>query len=327
MSAYVGWTSYAYVWWTAAAIVAVPLAAFFLRRTVDRRRRSRALFNFIDPNRLHEPDTARTFAEKMLSERFAVLALSDEQAAVVRQLRDAADRFFAMPADEKNRSVAPPRFANGEIAELTAVKDNKGFIFVDTIKEYLKITGDDGNFPSADYERAHRAAYALFARMASDCLRAMAQYKIDGRSMWQPAVLESVLKFAPARSAVSVIHYFAREPESARSSYGDTAIEFFPSPPHVDTGVLTLIVCADVPGLQIADATTGEYIRAEEIMGASGAAYGTRVFVIQGRKASIFSDHALASESGRQYTATLHRVALPARCERTSLLFYMDTPA
>lgn len=84
---------------------------------------------------------------------------------------------------------------------------------------------------------------------------------------------------------------------------------------HTDEGLLTFVVCAQAPGLQIQDRITGQFLDVETL-----ATPGVDLICLGGRKLRVFGQH------GQVFRPTVHRVVLPSDTERYALLYSMDTP-
>ena len=72
----------------------------------------------------------------------------------------------------------------------------------------------------------------------------------------------------------------------------------YPSKTHTDTGILTLIICSDVPGLQVWDIHNNKWLEVEKLFNP-----GEDMFVIMGRKMELF-----ALQSPPVLCSTTHRV-------------------
>eukprot|EP01119_Soliformovum_irregulare_P023477 TRINITY_DN8196_c0_g1_i2.p1 TRINITY_DN8196_c0_g1~~TRINITY_DN8196_c0_g1_i2.p1 ORF type:complete len:175 (-),score=35.49 TRINITY_DN8196_c0_g1_i2:26-550(-) len=165
------------------------------------------------------------------------------------------------------------------------------------------------------------------------CLDCLANHQANGTPFMKPELYASV-KGQLSRSSLSLIRYFpvgevdATPDDQKNNSNADEYVEeadaekdlvkdvayTYPSKTHTDTGILTLIICADVPGLQVWDIQSNRWIEVEKVFNPH-----TDMFVIMGRKMQFFS----AQESSI-FKATTHRVALPLNTERTSLLYFVD---
>jgi len=137
-----------------------------------------------------------------------------------------------------------------------------------------------------------------------------------------------------SKSSLSYIHYFPMTESSADDSQNNSNWEeykdekgkekdkwiedgfTYPSKTHTDTGILTLIICAEVPGLQVWDSVNKKWLEVEKLVTPR-----EDLFVIMGRKCELFST---VKES--PFKATTHRVALPLNTERNSLLYFVDVP-
>lgn len=121
--------------------------------------------------------------------------------------------------------------------------------------------------------------------------------------------LDACMEFMEPGSSVSVIRYFASE--------SDAPALHCPCDEHYDTGVLTVILLSEVPGLQVEnrhkpDWVTQEWIPVEEV-GRPGD-----FVVIMGRKIEILCER----DCG--LTPTFHRVQLRQDVMRHSILFFYD---
>jgi len=133
-------------------------------------------------------------------------------------------------------------------------------------------------------------------------LRLAGDYQVKGRPYFADKISEHLAAHVDAKSSISLIRYF---PQPTATT---------PSNEHVDTGLLTFIICAAVPGLQVKDRESGQWIEVEKLVSPL-----EDMFVILGRKMEL-----LAQETPPYFTATEHRVALPPDTERHSLLFFLD---
>jgi len=124
-----------------------------------------------------------------------------------------------------------------------------------------------------------------------------------------------------SKSSISVIHYFSRGPPGQRPpapGYEDDEDGMnIPSKSHQDTGILTFILCSDVPGLQVENRSNGSWIPVETLNTPK-----KDLFCIMGRKIEIFA----STNKDTLYKATVHRVGLPYNTERYSILFFADVP-
>jgi len=141
------------------------------------------------------------------------------------------------------------------------------------------------------------------------------QYMDDG-------IIKVVKNNYKRKSSISMIHYYPRPPpderdESLQTKGADDEDGFnVPSRVHTDTGLLTLISCAEVPGLQVENRENGEFIEVEKLFDPR-----RDIFVIIGRKMTFF-----AKNEPSCFKPTVHRVMLPYNIERYSMLYFVDVP-
>lgn len=121
------------------------------------------------------------------------------------------------------------------------------------------------------------------------------------------------------RSSVSFIHYFPRAPPAERIVDGilpehyDENGQNIPSKVHTDTGVMTFILCNDVPGLQVENRLLGLKGEEEEVDPSTFIDVEKicqprlEMFCIMGRKMELFAQH-----SPPAFKATIHRVVSTA---------------
>jgi len=131
---------------------------------------------------------------------------------------------------------------------------------------------------------------------------------VEDEKRWIPeTTFKSVRDFIPEGSSMSVIRYFKM----------DTADESMncPCDEHYDTGIVTMILISEVPGLQVLDQSCGKWLDLEKL-GTPGD-----LVMIMGRKMDL-----LKSENAK-LKPTFHRVNIPRNVMRHSILFFMDLPA
>jgi len=86
---------------------------------------------------------------------------------------------------------------------------------------------------------------------------------------------------------------------------------------HTDTGILTVIVCSRVPGLQVWDRKNNDWLPVEKLLLETCKKEGEHLAIcIMGEKMGLFTD---------VLTATLHRVMVQPNTVRYSMLYFMDT--
>merc|ERR1719283_654291 len=81
---------------------------------------------------------------------------------------------------------------------------------------------------------------------------------------------ENVRKFGAIHASISLIHYFDKKcgkEDEAKLDEDDrlkNRTEEVPLGKHVDTGLMTLITCSDVAGLEVLDRRSDKYYHAEK---------------------------------------------------------------
>jgi len=144
----------------------------------------------------------------------------------------------------------------------------------------------------------------------------------DGKTYMDQALFTEVTKRMVERSSISVINYFPRPTPQQRGgvmekSDGEDGL-FVPSAVHTDTGILTLISCSEVPGLQVQPKGETNFIEVEKIFDPR-----RDLFLILGQKIEIFAQN---NKEKAKYQPTVHRVHLPYETARSSLLLFADVP-
>mmetsp|Transcript_8844 Transcript_8844/g.10925 ORF Transcript_8844/g.10925 Transcript_8844/m.10925 type:complete len:157 (-) Transcript_8844:16-486(-) len=139
--------------------------------------------------------------------------------------------------------------------------------------------------------------------------------------------LDEIKECLEERASLSVIHYF---PASV-----DEAADFINEAPnakdlceqsnmlevcsqHKDTGIFTLIMTSNVPGLDVYDNKLQAWIPLETLIQQHRDPPNTEIMVLlMGHKAPLFL--------GAKCQPTLHRVTVKKAVERPSFLYFMDT--
>jgi len=279
-----------------------------------------------------------TIAQQFRDFNFVVLQPDEKTREIVKEYYAAGRTFFELPTQQKFNLVRVQDDLTNAVR-----KKNEGYLLVEGVKEYLKlrIVDDISVFPTTPehFHQSFEAVFHLFESILHVCFRSVATHvnQSTGKPFLSPEIFESVMKHAQRKSSVSLIHYWAKtneeihkEKAQANSNEGgiyrgslavdaindtDFVDTHFPSDTHTDTGLLTLIPCAQVPGLQIFDEQRKVWLEVEKMFEPGD------IFVIVGRKTTFF-----AQEQPPYFSPTIHRVALPANSERDSLLYFFDVP-
>mmetsp|Transcript_51570 Transcript_51570/g.85449 ORF Transcript_51570/g.85449 Transcript_51570/m.85449 type:complete len:231 (+) Transcript_51570:378-1070(+) len=131
---------------------------------------------------------------------------------------------------------------------------------------------------------------------------------------------KNIEQFGGVHSSISLIHYFNKnceEGEEEKCALSEdeklkNRVLEVPLDKHVDTGLMTLITCSDVAGLEVLDRKTNKYFMPEQIFDST-----KHIFVIAGRKMELFTWK-------KPVNATWHAVKIPLQFERNSLLYFME---
>jgi len=154
------------------------------------------------------------------------------------------------------------------------MKKNEGYLLVEGVKEYLKLRRDQLNqniFPDRpDFEKEFNNCFDQLYDLVTDCFKILATTTLpDGSPFIKEELTKAVSEKMRQRSSISVIHYFPRpkpteEISSTPSIYDEEGMNN-PSKIHTDTGILTFILCSDVPGLQIENRQKKDFIPIETL--------------------------------------------------------------
>jgi len=123
---------------------------------------------------------------------------------------------------------------------------------------------------------------------------------------WKP-----IRDFVPEGSSMSIIRYF----NSTEVDKSDANEISEVCDAHFDTGLVTMILVSEIPGLELVDQQTKEWVPLEKL-GKPGD-----LVLIMGRKVQmVFNNNA-------KLEPTFHRVMIPKSTRRHSILFFCDLPA
>eukprot|EP01120_Amphizonella_sp_Union-15-10_P003408 TRINITY_DN13828_c0_g1_i1.p1 TRINITY_DN13828_c0_g1~~TRINITY_DN13828_c0_g1_i1.p1 ORF type:complete len:304 (+),score=72.63 TRINITY_DN13828_c0_g1_i1:31-912(+) len=198
--------------------------------------------------------------------------------------------------------------------------DSRGYVQVEHLKEYLKVTnGYLNEIPQCPKELtdAYDAAYPLLRDISWLCFKEFMKFKENEnmKSLLSPSEIDTILGVADSMSSLSLIHYFKKNDKEFIPTFPKSDkvpdSHSMPSLPHQDTGLLTLAVVSKVPGLQIFDKRSQDWLEVEKL-------YPPKTLLLWlGEKVPLFS-------GSNDFEATLHRVVLDKLEERTSMIFLLD---
>ena len=164
--------------------------------------------------------------------------------------------------------------------------------------------------------------------VAETCLETIANIKCKNNNTFiDPKFHEQLVQFHRKQSSISAISYYAVSEQTEKrdkdiQEYENTKIEenikeeqHSPSATHTDTGILTMILNSDVPGLQVKPNNSQEFVEVEKINNP-----WTDMYLILGRKLEFFA------KEEKLFTPTVHRVIIPKNQKRYSLIYFCDVP-
>mmetsp|Transcript_19708 Transcript_19708/g.27193 ORF Transcript_19708/g.27193 Transcript_19708/m.27193 type:complete len:351 (+) Transcript_19708:117-1169(+) len=240
---------------------------------------------------------------------FAVLRDTDEGVNLVTECRQQVSNFFDLPVEEKSKSEVFREDVTGKR------RVNRGYI-PQHQKEFFKMRLQEPqeNFPGEipDLYPAFHKAVNHMNDIVEAALSKLAPGPQIGRSAkegrWiSEETLERTSSFRAGGSSLSVIRYFDMSQVDPKKE-----VEHVPCESHYDTGILTLIRLSEVPGLQVENRHTKEWIPIEKV-GRPGD-----LALIMGRKINILC------EKGVPLQPTLHRVQISSTVQRHSILYFFD---
>jgi len=258
-----------------------------------------------------------------------VLEMDDHFHSVTMQYRKTcSDWFGGHSLTDKKQFVAETK---DPLFKELGRRPNIGYILTEHKKEYLKFkdSSTEDMFPSADIHSRFKALFQIWNEVALICMDTVLSETVpssapssDGVDSLEPLTSaedrSNVRKFAGIHSSISLIHYFAKngEKEEECKMEEDERVqnrtEEIPLGKHVDTGLMTLIECSDVVGLEVLDRKSNTYYYPESMFDPK-----KHLFVIAGRKMELFTHK-------KEVKSTWHRVRIPVENERNSLLYFME---
>ncbi|KAL6051416.1 hypothetical protein QOT17_019237 [Balamuthia mandrillaris] len=246
---------------------------------------------------LEEDDEKKEHAEQklceLLSQRgYCLLSCRGDQQlhACLLELVQKRESFFALEQEQKDSL---------KVFDEMGVGLNNGYVDVKPRREYLKLrlcdpaewwpTGMEG------FEEAFRASLEAMHQIAWRCFLTVANsQQANGKPLMRSTDIEAVAEFTKEKSSISLIHYYKQgeqhvdeqgkkdesEEEEGKGKHkeaenGDKEEEANGSSKeasdkkedvcslHTDTGLLTIGVSSDVPGLQIYDKKEHAWMQVE----------------------------------------------------------------
>ncbi|KAL6077073.1 hypothetical protein QOT17_002381 [Balamuthia mandrillaris] len=299
-------------------------------------------------------EAGRLFCESMRQKGFAVIRLDAETQQAIQDYLAAALEFFEQPINYKERYSMGTRFntqskVNRGYLLVEHVKEYLKLGSQDIVPD--QPSNFQETFDKA-YEQVAMLTKKALSLLASYTAEGEIATKLDNTyTHFSLEMLNEINIAIETRSSISVINYFkngdykihelekqkklkmkireTHENETIdlidnRQEQKENEIDinepsnemFIPSATHCDTGLLTAIVCAPVPGLQVKDKVTNEFLEVEKLVEPC-----QDMFIIMGNKIQQFCQHGAEASL---FEPTVHRVMLPANTSRTSFLFFLD---
>jgi len=256
-------------------------------------------------------DECARMCQRMMDDGYCVVSLSESQFDDIGNMYDVGGKFLSQDAEKKNE-------------HLDSKNEGMGYVDIEGIRDFIKlrVTGDRQNqFPShpPDFKEKFSTAHSLLANIAWTLYLELVHFdpvKSDPLSR-QDDVLSALKECLDDMASTSHIRYYLPPASSTTSPGGlrDVCDE------HTDTGILTLILCSKVPGLQVWDRKNNRWAEIEKELIEKYKSKNPRehlVVCIMGEKIRMFAN-------SPSLVPTLHRVMVADGVERSSLLYFMDT--
>eukprot|EP00026_Physarum_polycephalum_P014858 Phypoly_transcript_15420.p1 GENE.Phypoly_transcript_15420~~Phypoly_transcript_15420.p1 ORF type:complete len:280 (+),score=60.65 Phypoly_transcript_15420:40-879(+) len=254
---------------------------------------------------------SQKMCQQMVENGFCVLSFEEDQCGTIDNMYTVGNDFLVQDKDLKNKHADPKN-------------ENVGYVDVEGTRDFIKLraAGDRlGNFPETppNFKQVFSAAYELLAGVTWQVylqILACPVSQSDPKA-FPSEVISSLKECLDERASLSYIRYYLPppSPNSPPSSLRDVCDA------HTDTGILTLILCSQVPGLQVWDKKTNTWLEVEKHLITHNKTKNPKkhlALCIMGEKIGTFT-------SSRALTPTLHRVMVENGIERSSLLYFMDT--
>jgi len=264
------------------------------------------------------------FREELRRLGFTVVELNDEFVGLCDKYRKTCDQWFKDNAfGEKKKFESKYK---DELFEQMGRRPNEGYILTANKKEYLKFKAGTHRelFPTDEIHDQCQVLITQWRTISEACLDAiLTEPCSDEKTNEQTAIvtqeeLDGIKQFGKIHGSVSLIHYFKQlrgEKEEKKlteeEELSNRTVEI-PLGEHVDTGVITCILCSDIPGLDMMDRRSNKYFLCESMYEPA-----RHMFVIAGRKLELFS-------SKKPITPTWHQVKIDVNTERYSLLYFWE---
>lgn len=261
-------------------------------------------------------DSIHQLEQSLSTRSYATFSLTDEsKIQSLHHLIRNANTFFGEEQEEKNKLISD--------------EGNVGYVKTST-REFLKLRNLDidrlKENESSDIDTDNASlSLQILEDIGWKCFKGLNRTSENIISDEELIDLKECLE---ERASLSIVHYFpARKSESddyirempkAKDICGHTESSFETCSQHKDTGIFTLILTSNVPGLEVYDTLLKCWIPLEKLIQNHRDSPKKEIMVLMmGHKAPLFL--------GNQYEPTLHRVSVEKDVERPSFLYFMDT--
>jgi hypothetical protein len=281
------------------------------------------------------PQISQQLLHQLKTRRYALLRPSEEGRETVLQARGKAEEFFDLSFEEKKKSELPT--VKDDIFER---KRNRGYVPHSTQEYYkMRVIDTPSNYPNNPEGIAE--AYMKGIEYMHNVVKTSLNIVADGESgeKWILSdTMNTMQEFLLEGSAISTLRYFdqtkprwqeiggteadaeekgeERQYTPEKMKHDDIDVDFdsdhIALDAHYDTGVFTLILIGEIPGLQIWDPVAKQWLEMEKL----GQLHD--LVLIMGRKIELLV------ERGVPLKPTYHRVCINKSIRRHSILFFYD---
>jgi isopenicillin N synthase-like dioxygenase len=232
----------------------------------------------------HQKKDVTCFCEHLRQHGFVRVRLPEETSKTLQSMYDLSRRCFQQ-SQEYNQMKEYVYNPDQEVGYSCVRQLAKEFFAVRLNHVFSGLFKPDGYFVNDEFEEKATATFLALQEVAVLCLRMLAfDLKVDDKK------LECLVdrKPLPRNSfSSSFLHVFKYEPQNRILEQ---------CPPHTDSGLVTVIPCAETPGLEILDWQTYTWQKVEE-----GAAHPSDAVILLGET--------MARLTCCYYQASVHRVA------------------
>ena len=211
----------------------------------------------------------QSLLENLKKDEFIVLRLSEEDLLILKHMYEEMDIFFRQPDSEKEKvaGLFMDQWRHGWEKIHFSNEENKRFPESRDVFSFAPCFFDLLKFPSESFKLAASNVLALYQRLSFVVLSAIA-----AEIGCVPSVFFDLLQESPEVQKSSLANHGVSSTDSRRSNlsffrYQDDA-KVLPCPQkcmvHQDSGLITLLARATIPGLEILSADRSKFTRVEE---------------------------------------------------------------